>query len=57
MIGLPTWAQPPVRYQVCIVERARAPTPRGAAGLRQGRAGTGAGAALLKAYGFGLPPR
>jgi molybdate transport system substrate-binding protein len=55
MISLPTWAQPPVRYQICTVRRSGADTKGAAAFIRQvtGKAGRGA----LKAYGFGLPPR
>jgi molybdate transport system substrate-binding protein len=55
MIGLPKWAQPPVRYQVCAVKRAGADTAAANAFIDKltGRAGRGA----LKAYGFGLPPR
>jgi molybdate transport system substrate-binding protein len=55
MIGLPKWAQPPVRYQVCAVKRAGVDTAGAKAFIDKltGRAGRGA----LKAYGFGLPPR
>jgi molybdate transport system substrate-binding protein len=55
MIGLPKWAQPPVRYQICTVRRRGADTRGAAAFIKQvtGKAGRGA----LKAYGFGLPPR
>jgi molybdate transport system substrate-binding protein len=55
MIGLPKWAQPPVRYQICAVRRPGADTRGAQAFIRKvtGRAGRGA----LKAYGFGLPPR
>jgi molybdate transport system substrate-binding protein len=54
-IGLPKWAQPPVRYQVCTVKRAGADTAGAKAFIDKltGRAGRGA----LKAHGFGLPPR
>ena len=57
MISLPKWAQPPVRYQICTVAPRRAPTRAGAAGLHQGGHAARPGAAALKAYGFGLPPR
>jgi molybdate transport system substrate-binding protein len=55
MIGLPKWAQPPVRYQICTVKRAGVDTAGAKAFIDEvtGRAGRGA----LKAYGFGLPPR
>jgi molybdate transport system substrate-binding protein len=54
-ISLPTWAQPPVRYQICIVRRSGADTKGAAAFVKQvtGRAGRRA----LRADGFGLPPR
>jgi molybdate transport system substrate-binding protein len=55
MIGLPKWAQPPVRYQICAVIRSGADTAGAQAFIKKvtGKAGRGA----LKAYGFGLPPR
>jgi len=55
MIGLPKWAQPPVRYQICTVRRAGADTSGAQAFIKRvtGKAGRDA----LKAYGFGLPPR
>jgi molybdate transport system substrate-binding protein len=55
MIGLPKWAQPPVRYQICAVKRSGADTRGAQAFIRKvtGRAGR----AALKGYGFGLPPR
>jgi molybdate transport system substrate-binding protein len=55
MIGLPKWAQPPVRYQICTVRRRGADTRGAAAFIKQvtGKAGRG----TLMAYGFGLPPR
>jgi molybdate transport system substrate-binding protein len=55
MIGLPKWAQPPVRYQLCAVRRSGADTRGAQAFIREvtGRAGR----AALKGYGFGLPPR
>jgi molybdate transport system substrate-binding protein len=55
MIGLPKWAQPPVRYQICAVKRAGADGRGAQAFIAKvtGRAGRGA----LKASGFGLPPR
>jgi len=55
MIGLPRWAQPPVRYLICAVKRSGADTAGAQAFIDKviGKAGRGA----LKAYGFGLPPR
>ena len=55
MIGLPKWAQPPVRYQICTVKRAGVDSAGAKAFIDKvtGKAGRGA----LKAYGFGLPPR
>jgi molybdate transport system substrate-binding protein len=54
-IGLPKWAQPPVRYQVCTVKRAGVDTAGAKAFIDKitGRAGRSA----LKHYGFGVPPR
>lgn len=54
-IRLPRWAQPPVRYQACVVQRAGADTAVAQRFIdklvgKQGRA-------VLKAAGFGLPPR
>jgi molybdate transport system substrate-binding protein len=55
MIGLPKWAQPPVRYQICAVKRDGADTNAANAFIREltGKAGRSA----LKHYGFGIPPR
>ena len=55
MINLPSWAQPPVRYQICTVKRPGVDTRGAQAFIRQvtGKAGRSA----LKHYGFGLPPR
>jgi molybdate transport system substrate-binding protein len=55
MIGLPKWAQPPVRYQICAVRRDGADTSGAQAFIRNvtGKVGR----AALKGYGFGLPPR
>jgi molybdate transport system substrate-binding protein len=55
MIGLPKWAQPPVRYQICAVRRTGADTAGAQAFIKEvtGKAGR----AALKGYGFGLPPR
>jgi len=54
-IRLPTWAQPPVRYQGCVVKRSGADSAGAAAYLE--RLVSGEGRTVLKQYGFGLPPR
>ncbi len=55
MIGLPRWAQPPVRYMICAVKRPGVDSAGAKAFIAKvtGRAGRGA----LKAHGFGVPPR
>jgi molybdate transport system substrate-binding protein len=55
MIGLPKWAQPPVRYQICTVRRSGVDTSGAQAFIRQ--VTSNAGRSALKHYGFGLPPR
>lgn len=55
MIRLPRWAQPPVRYQMCAVVRSGAKTAEAQDFINRMR-GT-RGRAILKRYGFGLPPR
>jgi len=50
-IRLPRYAQPPVRYQICHVKRS-AESAAFIAKVRSGR-----GRSLLKAAGFGLPPK
>lgn len=52
---VPRWAQPPVRYQACIVKRRGADT-RGATALLR-TIGSARGRAALRRYGFGLPRR
>jgi molybdate transport system substrate-binding protein len=52
---VPKWAQPPVRYQGCVVKRGGADTAGAQALLDEIRSARGRG--LLKRYGFGLPPR
>jgi molybdate transport system substrate-binding protein len=52
---VPKWAQPPVRYQGCVVKRGGADTAGAQALLDEIRTARGRG--LLKRYGFGLPPR
>jgi molybdate transport system substrate-binding protein len=54
-INLPTWAQPPVRYQMCVVRRPGADTA-GANGFMR-RVVSSRGRAVLKRFGFGVPPR
>ncbi|MBS1882347.1 MAG: molybdate ABC transporter substrate-binding protein [Actinobacteria bacterium] len=54
IIRLPRWAQPPVRYQACIVKRPGADT---AGAEKFIKALTGSrGRTALKKGGFGLPP-
>jgi molybdate transport system substrate-binding protein len=50
-IRLPRYAQPPVRYQICQVKR----SAESAAFISKVRSGRGR--SLLKAAGFGLPPK
>ncbi len=54
VIRLPIWAQPPVRYQACVVKRSGADTAGAEAFIKQlvGKPGR----AALKEGGFGLPP-
>jgi molybdate transport system substrate-binding protein len=54
-LALPQWAQPPVRYQGCVVKRGGADTRGAQALLNAIRSSRGRG--LLKRFGFGLPPR
>ena len=54
-IRLPKWAQPPVRYQMCVVRRSGADT-RGAQRFIDTVRST-AGRRTLQRVGFGLPPR
>ena len=54
-IRLPTWAQPPVRYQMCAVRRDGADTAGAEAFIRKVQSSSGRG--VLKKWGFGLPPR
>ena len=55
VIRLPRWAQPPVRYQVCIVRRDGVDTAVAKKFINRlvGKRGR----AVLKSGGFGLPPR
>ncbi len=54
-IALPTWSQPPVRYQMCVVRRAGTDTAAANAFINKARATNGR--RILRRYGFGLPPR
>jgi molybdate transport system substrate-binding protein len=54
-IRLPTWAQPPVRYQMCAVKRVGADTAGAQAFIKKVTATNGR--RVLKRFGFGLPPR
>ena len=54
-VALPRWAQPPVRYQACVVRRSGADANGARRYLARLRAGQGR--TVLKRYGFGLPPR
>lgn len=55
VIRLPKWAQPPVRYQACVVKRANVDTGGANAFLNKVR--SSAGRRTLQKWGFGLPPR
>jgi molybdate transport system substrate-binding protein len=52
---LPTWAQPPVRYQMCVVRRPGADTA--SANRFMKRVQSSRGRSILKRFGFGLTPR
>jgi molybdate transport system substrate-binding protein len=54
-IRLPTYAQPPIRYDICVVRRRGADTRGADAFVR--RVLSPRGRALLRAGGFGLPAR
>jgi molybdate transport system substrate-binding protein len=53
--GLPAWAQPPVRYQMCVVKRPGADTA--SANRFMQRVLSTRGRAILRRFGFGLTPR
>ena len=53
--ALPTWAQPPVRYQMCVVKRPGVDTA--AANRFMARVVSSRGRSVLKRFGFGLTPR
>jgi molybdate transport system substrate-binding protein len=54
-LSIPGWAQPPVRYQGCVVKRSGADTRGARALLNALRSNRGRRA--LERFGFGLPPR
>jgi molybdate transport system substrate-binding protein len=54
-VSLPRWAQPPVRYGMCVVRRAGVDASAAKAFIAKVR--STAGRRVLKRYGFGLPPR
>lgn len=54
-IRLPRWAQPPVQYRICAVKRSGADTSGAEAFIRAVVGSKGRG--VLRAGGFGLPPR
>jgi molybdate transport system substrate-binding protein len=55
VIRLPGWAQPPVRYQMCVVRRPGADTAGANRVMREILSSRGRG--ILRRFGFGLPPR
>jgi len=55
VIRLPTWAQPPVRYQMCVVRRPGADTAGANRVMR--RILSSRGRRILRRFGFGLTPR
>jgi len=55
MLRLPKWAQPPVRYQMCVVQRDGADTAGARRYIREVRSNRGR--AVLRSAGFGVPPR
>lgn len=54
-INLPTWAQPPVRYQMCVVRRPGADTAGAHRFMR--RVLSSRGQRILRRFGFGVVPR
>jgi molybdate transport system substrate-binding protein len=55
VIRVPTWAQPPVRYQLCAVRRSGADTAGAQAYIK--KVVSTSGRRVLQKWGFGLPPR
>jgi molybdate transport system substrate-binding protein len=54
-VGLPRWAQPPVRYQACVVRRSGGDGAGANAYINKLR--STAGRTALRKYGFGLKPK
>jgi molybdate transport system substrate-binding protein len=54
-INLPRWAQPPVRYQMCVVRRPGVDTASANRFMR--RVLSSRGQRILKRFGFGIVPR
>jgi molybdate transport system substrate-binding protein len=54
-INLPIWAQPPVRYQMCVVRRRGVDSASANRFAR--RVLSSRGRSILKRFGFGVPPR
>jgi molybdate transport system substrate-binding protein len=54
-INLPKWAQPPVRYQMCVVRRPGVDTA--SANRFMARVLSPRGRSVLKRFGFGITPR
>jgi molybdate transport system substrate-binding protein len=55
VVRLPTWAQPPVRYQMCVVRRPGVDTASASRFMRLVLSSRGR--RVLRRFGFGLPPR
>ncbi len=55
VVRLPLWAQPPVRYQACVVRRDG--VDAATAGRFVAKLTSRRGRAVLRSAGFGLPPR
>jgi molybdate transport system substrate-binding protein len=54
-INLPKWAQPPVRYQMCVVRRPGVDSASANRFMR--RVLSSRGRSILKRFGFGITPR
>ena len=54
-INLPKWAQPPVRYQMCVVRRPGVDTASAKRFMQ--RVLSSRGQSILKRFGFGIVPR
>lgn len=55
LVRLPAFAQPPVRYLICVVRRPGVDRSGARAFVR--RVVSPRGRAVLRRFGFGLPPR